>query len=287
MSYRKYHVKTKIGRIKPKIPIFKKWWFWTLILFIASLMGFCYLIVFYPGFQVKNIIVSGSEKMQEGPVKDEIFLRSETGLINFWIFKVSSRSIFLINLKKVSQDMLNKYPLIENLNLQKKFPSTILVSMRERKPTGAYCSMGECFFIDHNGIAYETMTAENASGFLIIRQTTEEERQIFAGKRAINENLMQAIVKIQNKMANLRISLREVFITSPLRLNALTEENWQIYFNVGPNSSINSQLLKLEALLNNEISKEIRDNLHYIDLRPRDRAIFCDNDDCYKNSANP
>ena len=79
---------------------------------------------------------------------------------------------------------------------------------------------------------------------------------------------------------NFKINLDEVMITSPLRLDADTNEGWHIYFDLGPNSDINSQLKKLDLLLNGGISAESRKNLRYINLTPQNKAIVCDNKTC-------
>ena len=59
-----------------------------------------------------------------------------------------------------------------------------------------------------------------------------------------------------------------------------TSKNWQIYFDLSSDSDINSQLTKLNLLLNGGISADDMKNLHYIDFRPKDRAIICDNATC-------
>ena len=63
-----------------------------------------------------------------------------------------------------------------------------------------------------------------------------------------------------------------------------TGKNWQIYFDLSPGSDTNSQITELNLLLSNKISTGPegypRKKLRYIDLRPKDRAIICDNSTC-------
>ena len=80
MSYRKVHVKSKVNRIKPKKSIFKNRWFWLVILFLVLIFLCVYFFLFCSGVQVKNIIISGNQKIQnqdiENLVKDaEILLK--------------------------------------------------------------------------------------------------------------------------------------------------------------------------------------------------------------------
>jgi hypothetical protein len=83
------------------------------------------------------------------------------------------------------------------------------------------------------------------------------------------------IYKVQkNLQDNFQINLKEAFITSPLRMDVITSENWEIYFNMDSEYSIDSQLLKLDLLLKGEITEDIRPTLQYIDLRFKDRAFY-------------
>lgn len=283
MSYRKYHVKTKINRIKPKKRFYRKLWFWVSILFIAAGCSAVYFIFFYPGFQIQDIVISGNEKAETQSLRQAVLNGVETGLINFLDIKITSRSIFLVNTDKLNDDILKEYPVIEKININKNFPRTIIVGVAERKPVGIYCagknSYDRCFLIDQNGVIFEPVSASKES-FSIIRQSVES-GEIFTGERVVQENIMDAVAKVhKNLTENLKIDIKEAFISSPMRLNVKTGENWQIYFNLDPNFDINLQLVKLDLMLKEGMSEQSRQNLRYIDLRTKDRAVMCDNDTC-------
>ena len=71
-----------------------------------------------------------------------------------------------------------------------------------------------------------------------------------------------------------KINLREAMITTPIRLDMQTSENWNIYMDVGPDSNTDMQLTKLNLLLSGDITPETRKNLEYVDLRFKDRAYY-------------
>jgi len=280
MSYRKKHVKNKIGRITPKKSIFTKLWFWLALLFIAVVLSAFYFVLFYPGIQVKNIIVSGNEKVKTQELQSFVFSNARTGLINFWKINISSESIILVDLDRLAKEILEKFPLIEKLKIDKNFPQTITLGVIERKPLGVFCDAeNRCSLIDQNGIIFESLSAA-PENITIVRQAMNND-QVFTGEEAIAKNMTDAIYKIQKSLKdNFQIDLKEALITSPVRLNIKTGENWQIYFDLNADYDINSQLIKLNLLLNGEISQDSRKNLRYIDLRPKDRAIICDNSAC-------
>ena len=280
MSYRKKHVKSSIHRIKPKKSIFKKLWFWILILLVIIISAIAYFALFYSGFQVKNIIISGNKKVSTKDLQAIVSEYSNTGLVNFASVKIVSRSIFLVNEEKINSDILKVFPNIEQLKINKSLPQTLVLGVTERKPIGVFCDSKEkCFLIDQNGITFEPLSVPPVDS-TIVRQVFEG-GQVFTGEQVINQNIMNAIYNIQKALKdNLNINLKEALVASPLRLNITTSANWQAYFDLGSDSDINLQISKLNSLLSRGISAGDMKNLHYIDLRPKDRAIVCDNKTC-------
>lgn len=279
-SYRKKHIRGKIHNIRPRKSIFKRLWFWIFILIVVVALSSAYFVLFYSGFQLKNIIISGNSNVKTQDLQDIISEDANTGLINFWDMKIISRSIFLINDGKISKDILEKFPEIEGLAIKKNMPQTLILGITERKPIGVYCSANDqCFLIDQNGVVFGNSVSA-PTDITIVRQNTED-GQLFPGKDVIAQNIISAIAEIQKSLKdNFQIDLKEALVTSPVRLNITTNKKWQIYFDLSPDSDVSSQIIKLNLLLNGGISPNDMKNLIYIDLRPKDRAIVCDNATC-------
>ncbi len=280
MSYRKKHVKNKIHGIKPKKSIFKRLWFWILILFFIIILSAFYAVLFYSGFQVKDILVSGNEKTKALELQSIVLDNINTELVDFWKIRINSHSIFLVDLNKLNKNILEKFPVIEKIKINKNYPQTLALGIEERKPIGAFCGNdNECFLIDGNGIIFEPVSAI-PDNLTVVRRTLESS-QVFIGEEVVAQNMIDVVSKIQKNLKdNFQIGLKEALIKSSVRLNVETGENWQIYFDLDSGSDINLQLIKLNLLLNTEISQALRKNLYYIDLRPKDRAIICDNEIC-------
>ncbi|MCX6721726.1 MAG: cell division protein FtsQ/DivIB [Candidatus Staskawiczbacteria bacterium] len=280
MSYRKRHVKSKIYTIKPRKPIFKKLWFWILILLLLIILSGAYFVLFYSGFQLKNIIISGNVKVGTQDLEKTVSDHSETSLFNVGNIKVVSKSIFLINDSKINEDILKKFPEIGGLTIEKKLPQTLILGVAERKPLGIFCdNANKCYLIDENGIIFEPLIIKPADT-TIVRQMLES-KQVFTGEQVIAQNIISAISKIKKSLKDkFQINLDEALVTSPVRLDVKTDKNWKVYFDLDVNSDINLQLTKLNLLLDGGISPDSEKNLKYIDLRPKDRAIVCDNSTC-------
>jgi cell division septal protein FtsQ len=280
MSYRKNHIKSRVRGIKPKKSILTKLWFWLAVLFVAIIFSAIYLIVFYSGFQIKNIIISGNNKIKTQDLQEVIFNDAHTGLINFWGIRISSDSIFLVDENKINTDILKRFSSIRRATTNKSLPQTLTLYMVERKPVGVFCtSNNQCFSIDSNGIVFDPPTVLPINT-TVVRQAFGDS-QIFTGEQVVSDYIIKAIYDIQKSLKdNFQIDLTQALIISPVRLNVKTNQNWQIYFDLSPNYDISTQLKELGLLLNGGISAASKNNLRYIDLRPKDRAIICDNITC-------
>ncbi len=281
MSYRKKHIKHKIGRIKPKKSVFKKIWFWILALIIVVFFSTTYFVLFYSGLQIKNIEVSGNRKINTQDLQKFVLEDASSKLFSFWKINITSRSILLANQTKLNGDILNKFSGIEKVKIGKNFPQTLKLVVSERNAIGAYCNAAEhCWLIDESGTIFEPLAVNPGSDITIIRQLADS-RTIYIGEKVLDKNVVGSIFQIQmNLIDDLGIRATEAIITSPVRLNILTSEGWQVYFDLEDGSDMGAQLTKLNVLLNGQISDASRKNLRYIDLRPKDRAIICDNKTC-------
>jgi len=296
-SFRKKHIKSKIHKIKPKKSIFKRLWFWIVLLFLIVIFSAFYFFLFYSGIQIKNIVISGNQKIASKDIENLISDNINNKILGIGSWEVNSKSIFLINSEKLKREILNKFPLIESVKIDKIFMQTLIFEINERVAIavlcpsldktielevtleGEYSENGNCYFIDAGGIIFEPVN-EIPQDMVIVRQETND-AQISVGKKAVQQNIIDLVSKVEKSLKdNFQINLKTAIVISPVRLNIETKENWQIYFDLNPDADTNSQITKLNLLFSNGISADDRKNLRYIDLRPKDRAVVCDNDTC-------
>jgi cell division septal protein FtsQ len=276
-NYRKNNIKSKIHKVKPKKSIFKMIWFWVGALAFIVIFAGLYFFFFFPDIQVKNINVSGNQKVNAEELKNLVSDSANNKILGF----VNSRSIFLVNNNNISKEVLNKFPEIEKVTVNKSFPQTLTINIVERKPIGVFCGFEnrDCFLIDGNGIIFESVEEISADS-VIVRQLFGNS-QVSIGQKVVGKNIMDLLSRVKKDLKdNFQIGLKTATVTSDTRLNMITDENWHIYFDIGANSDTDSQIKKLDLLLKGEIPQEKRKNLRYINLMPKDRAIVCDNMEC-------
>ena len=119
----------------------------------------------------------------------------------------------------------------------------------------------------------ETYLKNNPENMFIVRQMGNKEA--YTGENVIAQNIIGAVSKIEKDLKdNFKIDIKEALITTPIRLDIKTKENWQIYFDLSKDSDVNMQITKLNLLLKGDINADVREKLQYIDLRFKDRAYY-------------
>ena len=126
MSYRKKHIKTKIYKLKkPKKSIFKRPVFWIIFLLAVIIFFTLYVFVFSSNFQIKDIMVSGNEKILVEDIQDLVFAKLGIKFISMEKWSLESKSIFFIDQKKIKKEILNNFPVIESIEINKKIPHSL------------------------------------------------------------------------------------------------------------------------------------------------------------------
>lgn len=207
-SYRKRHIKSRVHKIKPKKSIFKRLWFWIFLLFLLIVLSIFYFFLFYSGIQIKNIIISGNEKVASKDIENLISDDINNKILSIGNWEVDSKSIFLINSDKLDREILNKFPIIESVKIDKRFMQTLEIKISERKPVGIFCGNNEeCFMIDQNGVIFEPIANTQELDILrlsqgecckmfIMRQMLEN-GDLFAGENIIAQNIMGLLLKVK------------------------------------------------------------------------------------------
>jgi cell division protein FtsQ len=249
--YRKPH------RVKRKKPFYKNKFFLVFILVLIILGISFYIFSFAPFFQIKEIQIYGEKTIPANDLKTVLNEKIEKRIFSFL-----SKSIFLINPKKIESEFLQKYPKISKIEIKRKLPSTLILNIQEREPVAIFLVDDKKFFVDSTGIIFEE--AQSEDNFLKIR-TSDVFSNIELGRKVITKELMAFILDAKEKIQqNFQLKIEEAFIVSEERINLKTSEGWFLYLN---SENLDWQLRKLKTVLEKEIPKEKRTLLEYIDTR--------------------
>jgi len=259
---RKYrHLKKRL-RIKKRKPFYKKKGFWISILLLVFFGGVFYLIFFSKVFQIKEIRISGNERISTEDLRELINSKIEKK------FFLPTKSIFLVKLKSIEREVLNKFSLIDEAKLKRKLPNILILEAKERRSLVIFCSLSEkCFKVDKLGIAFEESLEKKDLAIF-----SQKEEEVFLGKQVIEPGYLNSILEIQKQLKDdLKIEI-EKFLVSDEKLTVKTLEGFEIYFN--PDNDIKDQVFNLDNILKEKITAERRNSLEYIDLRFGNKVFY-------------
>jgi len=251
-TYKKRH------RVKKKKSILKSFYFWLIVFFVFVMSGLFCLSVFWEKIQIKEIRISGNQAVEAEAIK-KIVLEN----ITWKLFFRETKSILFIRKNKLKREILNFLPRIEDVKINRDFPDTLVIEIREREPYAVFCDR-ECFLIDKNGVIFER--GEGRSGDKPIIRLFEGSNDVSLGDTVIDKGFFDILSGIEKNLRDdFQINITGVATDGVKRLNIKTNEGWEAYFNLEGDVSL--QVLKLKLLLKEEITPEDRKELEYIDLR--------------------
>jgi cell division septal protein FtsQ len=264
----KYRVRK---RQKPKRKIFlsmiKSRFFWVFVFLMLVLTGLCYVFFFSNYLEIKNIEISGNRKIDNNEIRNVI---SEE--INHKLLGFLPKNIFLVNLGKINNNILEEFPVAFKTEINRKLFNSLAVSIEERIAIAVWCGNNGCFNIDSEGVIFEKGQVNN---FIV-----KKEGDFSIGEKVINKDYLKNIIEIYRGMGNeFNIEVEEIHISNNRKIVVKMKENWEVYFNEDKND-IAEQIVNLKLVLEHKIPAESRGSLEYIDLRFGNKVYYK-----YRNSG--
>ena len=242
-------------RKKKTKSIFKSKLFWFLFIIIGAVFGFLALLLMDSFYQLETVEIEGTELTSEHSLRSLIKNNSET------IF--GSSSLVFLPTPTLKAEVLSSYPHIEIVEIKKKFPRTLEVSIFERDDEAIWCREWEddliCYKIDSNGIAFERVF--EAEGFTIKK---ESEVELNLGDKVFSEGKLNFVFQAKDYLSeDFNFQIEEITIPHERSLFVELEGGFEVRFDF--EDVIEDQLERFEILLNEEISNT--EDLEYIELR--------------------
>lgn len=240
---------------KPKKRLIFKKSFWIFVLFVFALSGFCYFFFFSGYLEIKDIEISGNQKIPLESIKN-----IAEGEVKSKIIGIIPKNVFLADIKKIDNDILKSFPEAFKAEVKRKLFNSLSIIITERTPVASLCDNQNCFKIDIEGVAFE-----NGKEAIVLKT----EKTVSIGDRAIAKKDLSNILDIYN---SIKSDVLEILISDKGKIIARQKEGWEIYFKL--DDSVNEQAENLKLVLEQKIPPENRKNLEYIDLRFGNRIFF-------------
>ncbi len=252
-------------------------------LFFCLLGGAVYFAVWSDFFWIEEV-----EFVDSPSGKEKISLIVQKNLEEKIWRVIPQKSIVLIPVNKIRNNILNSFPEIKEVVIQKKPPNILEIKIEKREMIGIWCQIKEleqkkeetatstesildkeidkCFHIDKEGVIFKESPL--IKGSLILNIYGYKNRPAELRDDIASPEIMDFILSVRD---GLPLKSNDFEIVSIEDLRTKMPAGWQIYFN--PSYSVNSQLNALKMILEEEIKKNI-DSLEYIDLRIEGRVYY-------------
>ena len=244
-------------------------WFSIAILFLSAII--IYGVVFSSILALQNITVEGNRKILLEDIESEVRPMTKQNML-----VLELQNMLFISPEQISSQLSERFPLIENVEVKRKFLHELHITIKERRQTAVWCVKEECFAFDKGGIAFERQSI----GESIVFSKEGDESIPVLGESVIDADLLfslqQFIKQIQALPAfsDTENRVLSVSLISSDRIAISFSEGWDIY--ITDKEDLDWQRTKLELVLEEKVSLERRDSLEYIDLRFGSQAFIKD-----------
>lgn len=203
-------------------------------------------------------------KIQQAPLFTPLQTISKAREIAQKLAETKGKSILFLNESKLTKEILNICPELESVYFKRNFKNRSLAFTYKLKiPAIILCQKENenCCISNSAGALFacaETFSFWNKEGLALLLCPKNEMPPNYL------KNIAFLKLFIENNL-NLKITFFHCQEESEETIEAITQEEWKIYFN--NQEDLTLALTKLKLLLEQEIQKEERAKLEYIDLR--------------------
>jgi len=228
-----------------------------------------YIFFFSGTFQVKRIIVVGTENISDERIETII---NEVGEGTYWGFLPRNNLIFF-GVDRAETELMSEIAQIRSVDFKRQFPDILKVYIEERDPVIIWETNSRRYYLDVDGVVSKNIESDEALNLPVIKDSANKE--VVPKEQIVSEKFvtfMTELVGSFNEETGLGIS--ELVTPSPLsrEIHVKTNDGWMIYFTSA--RTLESQYKKLLLILNKEIPESEQKNLEYIDLRIQDKIYY-------------
>jgi cell division septal protein FtsQ len=246
--------------------------YWMLLIIF---LGVCvYLFLFSPLLEIDTISVQGNESVSS----EEIINKANQELDGKYFKYFSKRNYFIEKNSNLSNLLKNNFNRLGSVEIEKKFPRTLVIRVDERQAELVWCSAGVCYLIDQDGLAYSSANGTDEelrnNNFLTI--IDDSARPVDIEKTSISPELMNYIKNINAVVRDdLKIEAGSGIHTPSIASGEIylqTGEGWVMKLS----SQISPEDTKkiIQTVFDKELDQEKRKNLEYLDLRVKNKVYY-------------
>lgn len=203
MYERNYHSNTlkKDSKKKSNSKTNFSWKKFFKIVFILIIIAGVFFLLRNPKLQVNDIKVSGVEVIDAQDLKSKV-----TDLMTGkYLWLIPRSSIFLVQERKLEENIRNDFPRIENITIKRSSFHTLAIEIKEFDAAYIWCTREstDCYFMDKTGVVYSTAPTFSGTAYSKIISDKPVESLPF---QAIDIDKVNQITEIQDRLSAINIT---------------------------------------------------------------------------------
>ena len=256
-----------------KNPVAHSFWLYRLaaLLFLVTLI---YVLFFSPQLEITFIRISGLNRVSEGSVRSVVDNKLSEKYLGF----IAKNNLLIFRPSMLGKDLVGQFKYIQDVQINKVFPHTIEIIVKERKLSMLFCGTSACYTLDENGISYPAanFTQEELAKEDLITLNDSGGSQFDGEERPLEVDFRTFVLGIGSSVQDeTGLVLKKTYETTNRMsgdLKVETNDGLQIYFN--ESVGLEKSAATLRAVLENKIAKEQQKDLEYIDLRVDNKVFY-------------
>lgn len=234
-----------------------------------------YILFFSPALMMQRVSVEGESVIPLTEYEDF----AETGLEGAYLGVFKKRNYFLVPTREMTDRMLERYPLLSDVTVERRFPNILSLSLREAPALLRWCSGGPCYGV-RNGKAVAIPYSEDdryiASRLSVI---DESALPVQIGAWLPVEPYLETFRVVRDGLTRLTEGETSAIATTPSRhsneLTLSTGEKWQLLIAIDRPAE---ESLGILSVFLDEYGKERSDRskLDSVDLRVEGKVFYAE-----------
>lgn len=234
-----------------------------------------YILFFSPALLIQRVSVEGESVIPHEEYEDF----TATNLEGAYLGVFKRRNYFLLPTDEIAGRILERYPLLSGVTVKRRFPDTVVLSLRESPVILRWCSAGPCYGVRDGRAALIPFSEDERYATSRLSVVDESALPVREGDLLPVESYLETFRIVRDGLARLAVSdVSEIAATPSRHSNELTltvAEGWRLL--VAIDRPAEETLGTLRVFLD-EYAKEHKDrsNLDSVDLRVEGKVFYAE-----------
>lgn len=242
-------------------------------LWLTLLATATYILFVSPFHSITDVSVTGMTDVRKERL--EVFLRDLVTGKRLFVFPKDN--FFLFSSAAAEESLSESFPKLRSVEIRKRFPNRMEVTVSERDRIPLWCSSGACFLLGDDGKARDARFAEQSENEPFLFRIEDSSAQVVAsGDSILDERTLFRVLRLERGIRESGAVSIVPRAVSPSRVSGefrfTTTDGWDILVSTEPDPETTVAALRL--VLEKELPEERRAKLRYIDLRTEKKAFY-------------